>query len=168
MSYLTESAADPFLSIPQKDVDGPLVVLLQGGSNSSVSETIAVQICDAGDAGAKPPHGGYAHLSSTLQLQLLKPKPASWLNVKAGCVNQMAEKADLLSQPVDVDLAFSFLLRLVEERRSHQQEVSVAIGVDVQRAQLCTEVASDLTGERHTVENVLPEASERLLRPPAQ
>lgn len=72
--------------------------------------------------------------------------------MKAGCGKYVAEKADLLSQPVDVDLAFSFLLRLVEERRGHQQEVSVAIGVDVQRAQLCTEVASDLTSEQHTME----------------
>ena len=58
----------------------------------------------------------------------------------------------LISQCVDVYLAFSFLLRLVEEWSSNQQEIGVIVWVNIDWTQLCTEIGTDLKSKIDIIE----------------
>lgn len=84
LSDLTESAAYPFLSITKIDVHNSPVVILKGGSNSNVSETITVQICKTAYACAKSPHGCCSHTQFTFKLHLLKNKQTKIKLIKSG------------------------------------------------------------------------------------
>jgi len=69
-AYLAESAAYPCVSVTEEDVHSPPVIILKGGSNSNVLESISVQICKAGYGGAKSAHGWCCHIQSSFQLCL--------------------------------------------------------------------------------------------------
>lgn len=87
-SYLTESSAYPPLCIAQKDVHGPPVVILKGGSNSNVPESVTIQICNTSDAGAKPAHGCHAYVHFAFKLNLLKdPNQRVYWNWKLNVLN---------------------------------------------------------------------------------
>lgn len=70
VSHLAESAAYPSMSVSKVDIHSTSVIILKRSSDSNVSESISIQVCEAGYGGAKSTHGWSHHGEFTFQLQL--------------------------------------------------------------------------------------------------